>query len=370
MGGNCLKLGKTSIKLQFMSDLHNTPTDSKKGNMRKLITAAIIIAGLAGAAYLYFFKTNVPDDLRSDFIKIPTGSTLENLRSQLITEGFILDENNFDQWANWLEFKNARSGRFKITKGWSSYDLIKHLQRGEQAPVKVVLNNERTPEQVAAKVAKFLEYDSARFAQAFLDSTLLDSLQMSRATLMCLFLPNTYEIFWNTEPRKFVERMSKEYKRFWNAERTAKARAQGMNPEQAVTMASIVNGESRHEDERPRVAAVYLNRFKQNMKLQADPTVQFALMEIEKTGTFRRLLNRDYLVAHPYNTYVYEGLPPGPICMPAPSSIEAVLNPEAHNYLYFCAKPDNSGYHNYAETYEQHLSFVKIYQNWLATRDK
>jgi UPF0755 protein len=348
-----------------MSNLHNTPTDSKNGNARRLLFAILVLAGIAGAAYLYFFKANVADDLSSDFIKIPTGSTFDNLKSQLVTEGVIKDVSNFEQWASWLDYKTVRSGRFKIKKGWSSYDLIKHLQRGEQAPVKVVLNNERTPEQVAGKIARVLEFDSARFAETFLDTALMDSLQLSRATLMCLFLPNTYEFFWNTEPRKFIERMSKEYKRYWNADRTAKARAQGMTPEQAVTMASIVDGETHHDDERTRVAAVYLNRFKQNMKLQADPTVQFALMEIEKSGSFRRLYNRDYLVPHPYNTYVNEGLPPGPVCMPAPASIEAVLNPAPNNYLYFCAKPDKPGYHNFAETYEQHLVFVKMYQNAL-----
>ena len=170
---------------------------------------------------------------------------------------------------------------------------------------------------------------------------------------------------WNTEPRKFVERMGTEYKKFWNPERTAKAKAQGMTPEEVVTMASIVEGETKYDDEKPRVAGAYINRLKRNIRLQADPTTQFALMEIENTRSFRRLLYRDYATPHPYNTYVIDGLPPGPICMPSPTSIEAVLKPEQHNYIYFCAKPDNTGYHNFAETLEQHNVNVKIYQNSL-----
>ncbi len=353
----------------IMSNL-NQPENQSKGNSKRLLYALLLIGSIVGAGYLYLFKSNVSSDLKEEYVKIPSNTSLDDLVKQLTNDEIITDESNFRQWAGWLNYENIRSGRFKIKAGWSSYDLIKHLQRGEQAPVKVVLNNERTPEQVAGKIAKVLEKDSATFAQAFNDTALLTELGVSRPTLMCIFTPNTYEFFWNTEPRKFLERMAKEYKKFWNADRTAKAAAQGMTPEQAVTMASIVDGESTRKDEIPKVAGAYINRLKQNIKLQADPTVQFALMEIEHTPSFRRLRNSDYLVAHPYNTYVHEGLPPGPICMPSPASVEAVLNPEKHNYIFFVAKPDNTGYHNYAETYEQHLVNVKTYTTWLNTQKK
>lgn len=347
-------------------NLHKTPIMPKSGGVfRKIIIGLVVLGVAAGAAYLYYFKANVPKDLKNEYVKIPTGSDFDDLVKQLDTEGVILDADNFKQWASWLDFKNVRAGRFKISKGWSSYDLIKHLQKGEQAPVKVVLNNERTPAQVAGKISRVLERDSLAFLTAFQDQSLLDSLGLKSETLMCIFLPNTYNFTWNTEPHKFVERMATEYKKFWNPERTAKAKAQGLNPEQAVTMASIVDGESKYEDEKRRVAGAYLNRLKQNIKLQADPTVQFALMEIENAKSFRRLFNRDYLTPHPYNTYMNEGLPPGPVCMPSPGSIEAVLNPEKHNYIYFVAKTDNPGYHNFAETYEQHLVNVRIYQQSL-----
>lgn len=337
---------------------------------RRLLYAILLIGGIVGAVYLYLFKSNVPSDLKEEYLKIPSNSSFDDLVKQLNTEGVISDESSFRQWADWLGYQNVRAGRFKIKAGWSSFDLVRHIQRSEQAAVKVVLNNERTPEQVAGKISKVLESDSAAFVQAFNDTALLESLGVSRTSLMCIFTPNTYEFYWNTEPRKFLERMVKEYKKFWNPERTAKAAAQGLTPEQAVTMASIVDGESTRKDEIPKVAGAYLNRLKQNMKLQADPTVQFALMEIERTPSFRRLHNSDYLISHPYNTYMHVGLPPGPICMPSPASVEAVLNPEPHNYVFFVAKPDNSGYHNYAETYEQHLVNVKTYQTWLNAQHK
>ncbi len=337
---------------------------------RRLLWGVLLIGGLLGAAYFYLFKSNVPKNLSEEYLKVPTSTTFDALVNQLITQEVITDEADFRRWAGWLSYQNVRAGRYKIKAGWSSFDLIRHIQRGENAAVKVVLNNERTPEQVAGKISKVLERDSLTFLQTFNDTALLDSLGITRQTLMCIFLPNTYELYWNTEPRKFVERMAKEYKKFWNAERTAKATAQGMTPAQAVTMASIVDGESTRKDEIPKVAGAYINRLKQNIKLQADPTVQFALMEIEHLPSFRRLRNSDYQVAHPYNTYVHEGLPPGPICMPSPASIDAVLNPEKHNYIFFVAKPDNTGYHNYAETYEQHLVNVKTYTTWLNAQKK
>ncbi len=353
-----------------MSLLNQQPGERVLGSGRRVAWAALIIGILVAATYLYLFKANVPSEIKQGFVKIPTNSSFDDLVNQLLTEGVITDETDFRLWADWSDYQTVRPGRFRIEAGWSSYELIKNIHKGEQSPVKVVLNNERTPEQVAGKVARFLERDSLTFLQTFNDKAMLDSMGITRETLMCVFLPNTYEFFWNTEPRKFLERMAKEYKKFWTTERKARAAAQGLNPEQAITMASIVDGETTRKDEIPKVAGAYLNRLKQNMKLQADPTVQFALMEIEHTPSFRRLRNVDYQVAHPYNTYMHEGLPPGPICMPSPASVEAVLHPESHPYIFFVAKPDNSGYHNYAETYEQHLVNVRIYQTWLATQNK
>ncbi len=360
--------GSFHIKIQNVMSLFNQqPGERVLGSGRRVVLAALIIGSILAATYLYLFKSNIPSDIKQEYVKIPTNSSFDDLVNQLLTEGVITDEDDFQRWANWLDFQTPRAGRFRIEAGWSSFELIKHIFKGEQSPVKIVLNNERTPEQVAGKVSRFLESDSMTFLQTFNDTLLLDSLGINRESLMCIFLPNTFEFYWNTEPRKFLERMSKEYEKFWTADRIAKAAAKGLTPEQVITMASIVDGETSRKDELPKVAGAYLNRLKQNMRLQADPTVQFALMEIENTPSFRRLYNKDYQVSHPYNTYIHTGLPPGPICMPSPASVEAVLNPESHNYIFFVGKPDNSGYHNYAETYEQHLVNVKIYQDWLNT---
>ena len=363
--------GSFSNKTQnVMSLFKQQPGERVIGSGRRVVLSILIIGSILAASYLYLFKSNIPSDFKPQYVKIPTNSSFEDLVNQLLTEGVITDESDFRRWANWLDYETVRPGRFRIEAGWSSFELVKHIHSGEQSPVKVVLNNERTPAQVAGKVARFLERDSMTFLQTFNDTLLLDSLGINRETLMCIFLPNTYEFYWNTEPRKFLERMDKEYKKFWNADRTARAAAQGLTPEQVITMASIVDGESTRKDEIPKIAAAYLNRLKQDIKLDADPTVQFAIMEIEHTPSFRRLYNRDYQVEHPYNTYIHKGLPPGPVSMPSPASVEAVLSPESHNYIFFVAKPDNSGYHNYAETYEQHLVNVKIYQDWMKQQNK
>lgn len=336
--------------------------------MKRIILPLLLIVGLGGG--YYYYTTNraiVPDNLSDEYIRIPTGATMEELEILLESNNYVNDIEAFKSRAESENFKMPRSGRYKIKAGWSAKELVRHLAKGGQEGVKVVLNNEKTPQQVAGKIAKVFEFDSTTYAKAFEDQALLDSLGLKKETLMCYFLPNTYEMYWNTDPKKFLERMSKEFRRFWTESRLEKAKALNMTPEQVITMASIVSGESNHADEQARVAGAYLNRYALGMKLQADPTVQFALMEIEKTSSFRRLMNSDYLVSHPYNTYLHVGLPPGPINMPPPSSIEAVLSPEKHKYIYFCAKPDAIGYHNFAETLEQHLANVKIYQNSLRT---
>lgn len=337
--------------------------------MKRLILPVLLLgAALFGGYYYYINKPNVPNVLTEEYLKIPTGSTMQDLERLLESGGYVLDIESFKSRAEKDNFKTPRSGRFKIKPGWSSKELVFHLHRGEQAPVKVVLSTERLPEQIAGKLGRVLEFDSLSYINTFNNQALLDSIGIDRNLLMAYFLQNTYEFFWNTDGKKFLERMQKEFKRFWNEERIAKAKAMNMTPEQAIIMASIVEGETNKLDERPRVAGAYINRYLRGIRLQADPTVQYALMEIEKTNMFRRLKYVDYETPHKYNTYVIDGLPPGPICMPSPSSIEAVLAPEKHNYIYFCLKPDGSSYHNFAETLEQHNVNVKAYHNWLKTR--
>lgn len=334
-------------------------------NFKKLLLSLLIVASLAGFAYFKYFTPNVQAHLPDDgIVKVPTGANIEQVISLLLEKKIVKDEASLRFWVERLDYK-GRGGRFKIQPNWSSYALVKHLRSGEQAAVRVILNNEKSPTHVAAKVGKLLEADSTMLISAFHDKALLDSLGLKPETLMSIFIPNTYEFYWNTTGKGFVEKMLKEHKRFWNETRLNKARTLNLSPAEVYTMASIVEGETNSSDERPKVAGVYLNRLAQGMKLQADPTVQFGLMQLEKTTQFRRLYNKDYQTAHPYNTYLITGMPPGPIGMASVASLEAVLNREPHNYVFFCAKPDDSGRHTFAETYEAHLINVKLYQQWL-----
>jgi UPF0755 protein len=236
--------------------------------------------------------------------------------------------------------------------------LIRKLRNGSQQAVKVILNLEREPMNVAAKAARFLETDSLSLVRLFQNEAFLDSIGYSKETLQTLFIPNTYELYWNASPREFVARMIKEHDRFWKADgRLEKAKAKGLTPAEVYTLASIVYSESLAKSEQPRIAGLYLNRIRQGMKLQSDPTAVFAT----RAFGIKRVLNEHIQFEHPYNTYANYGLPPGPITMPSVSAIDAVLNPESHDYVYMCAKGDNSGLHNFAKTLAGHSRNIAVY---------
>ena len=202
------------------------------------------------------------------------------------------------------------------------------------------------------------------FADAFADSILLADLDITPPELFCIIIPDTYEFYWTMSPEDFLRRMKTASERFWNDERTKKASAHGLTPKEAVTLASIVEKETAQDDEKPTIAGLYLNRLHKGMKLQADPTVKFAVGDF----ALRRILNRHLQTPSPYNTYMHEGLPPAPICLPSRASIEAVLNAETHNYIYMCAREDFSGHHNFAETYAEHQDNARRYTRALNER--
>ncbi len=333
--------------------------------IRNIGIAIALVIIVVGGFYLYeaYLKPNVPDTLQSEFIKIPTGYTLDDVVQLLADSSFIQDVTSFKLMAMQMKY-NGRAGRFKIKPSWSNYHLIKHLRGGEQAAVKFVLHNERLPEHVAAKVARFLEPDSLSVITLMNDTVFLDSLGFNSETLISLFIPNTYEIYWNTTPRKFLERMKTENEKFWeNDDRQAKADALGLSRKQVYTVASIVERETNQNVEKARVAGVYLNRLRINMPLQADPTLVFASRDWEG-----RDLAKYKSLDSPYNTYKYPGLPPGPISMASIPSIDAVLNAEKHNYIFFCAIGDGSGLHSFAETYDAHRVNVAQYKRNLIAR--
>lgn len=345
----------------------------KKNLYTRMIVGGVLLALLAvGIAFLleyaHYFKKNVPDSLPDRYVHIPTGATFGQVVHILYEGGFIRDTSSFIRTARKMHYARPRmrAGRFEIQPGWRNYELVRHLRGGKQAPVHVVLTNERLLEDVAAKVARFIEPDSAALMAAFTNDSLLASLGVTRETLMTLFIPNTYEFFWNTSPEGFLERMKKEHDRFWKKnDRLAKAEKLGLTPAEVYTLASIVEKETLRNDEKPRIAGVYLNRLRRGMLLQADPTVVFATRDFDTPRVLERHLKFD----SPYNTYMYPGLPPGPIAMASISSIDAVLDAEQHDYIFFCARGDGSGYHEFARTLAGHNRNVARYRQNLRKRN-
>ena len=257
--------------------------------------------------------------------------------------------------------RRVKSGNYAVRPGDSMRDICLRLLSGSQTPVKLVLPSVRTLDRLAGAVSRQLMVDSASVMNLLTDAHFLDSLGYTPATAPCMFIPNTYEVYWNINPEQLVARMLKESKRFWNDDRLARAKAQGLTPNEVMTLASIVDEETAKNDEKPLVAGLYLNRLHRGILLQADPTVKFALGEFE----LRRILFVHLQVDSPYNTYKYAGLPPGPIRIPTISAIESVLSPTKHTYIYMCAKEDFSGYHNFASTLSQHNSNAQRYQQAL-----
>lgn len=328
--------------------------------LKKLILFLLVI-GLAAGAFAYYtvMMVKVVPDGEPIVITIPTGANYEQVMDSLAMKGVTPNRAIFDPLAERMAWKRdaMRSGRYRLTSGDSYVGLIRKLRSGGRETVKVVLTVEREPENIAAKAARFLEGDSLDFVRLLQDEEYIKSIGYTKETLQTLFIPNTYDMYWNATPKEFVERMIKEHDRYWNEERRAKAKKQGLTPAKAYTLASIVHSESLARSEQPRIAGLYLNRLKQGIKLQSDPTAVFATRAFGIT----RVLNKHIEVDHPYNTYFNYGLPPGPIAMPEISAIEAVLNPEEHDYVYMCAIGDNSGLHNFAKTLAGHGRNIAVY---------
>ena len=326
---------------------------------RILILVLLFGLGLAGALYYSLMVAPVVPEGEAISVTIPTGSSYDQVLDSLAIRGITPNRRSFDPLAERMGWKRdrMRSGRFSLEPGLSAVDLIRKLRAGSREAVKVVLTTEREPANVAAKAARFLEPDSLAFVGLFQDEAYLESIGYTKETLQTLFIPNTYEMYWDATPKEFVERMIKEHDKYWNTERLAKAKKQNLTPAKAYTLASIVHSESLARSEQPRIAGLYLNRLKQGIKLQSDPTAVFAT----RAFGIRRVLNKHIEFEHPYNMYTNYGLPPGPIAMPEISAIEAVLDPETHDYVYMCAKGDNSGLHNFAKTLAGHSRNIAVY---------
>lgn len=337
----------------------------------KKILLAIALIGLVIAAFISYkiynamFKPNTAFNNEVAYLYIPTNATYDVVREQL--EPLVDNIDNFDALASQKKYtSNIKAGKYAIKKGMTNNDIINTL-RVNNLPVKVSFNNQETIEKLAGRISTQIEADSLQLLEVMKDVKFLNDNDFSLKTALSMYIPNSYEFFWNTSAEQFRERMLTEYKRFWNETRLAKAEKIGLTPEKVNIMASIVHKETAKVDERPRVAGVYMNRYKIGMLLQADPTVIFAVKET--TGNFdqiiKRVLYKDLEVDSPYNTYKYVGLPPGPIAMPDISAIDAVLNYEKHDYFYFVADVKNFGYHKFAKTLTQHNINRQEYIRWI-----
>jgi len=270
---------------------------------------------------------------------------------------------------NWLmnhfsDTKNIHTGRYVIKPGDGNYPVFRRLTRGQQAPLNFSINDVRTVGQLAQKIGNQLMVDSAEIAIRLNDSTFCSKLGFKKQTIVCLFIPNTYELYWNISTADLFKKMKKEYNSFWTNERLSKAKSIGFTPSEVYTIASIVEEETNNNEEKSMVAGLYINRLHKGMKLQADPTVKFAVQDF----TIKRVTGIHLRSDSPYNTYKFQGLPPGPIRIPSIKGVDAVLNYTRHNFIYMCAKEDFSGTHNFAATWEEHMVNAKKYQAELNKR--
>jgi UPF0755 protein len=335
--------------------------------VKKIILVwAILMLCIGGGLFLRFyqnyFRSNISNSVvKPEFIYIPTGARYNDVLRVLDKNNLLVNRTTFMWLAKELHYReNIKPGKYKILPNMSNWELIKMLKKGAQTPVKLVLGKYRLNHQFRTYVANHLEPDSIQLQIAF--DTLVHKLKIDTTEhykdLTGYVIQNTYEFWWNTSAEKFWIKIFDQYKKFWNAERRQKAKQQNLTPYEVVIMASIVDEETAMEDEKPIIAKIYLNRLHKGVLLQADPTVKFALHDF----AIRRVLFTHLKTESPYNTYVTKGLPPGPICIPSIKSIDAILNPADNKYMFFCAKEDFSGYHNYAETFEEHQLNAKKYQ--------
>ncbi len=314
--------------------------------------------------YIKYFTSETKFEKDEIYVEVPTGSTYQDVEKLL--SPLVKNMNNFELIAKRRSYpENVKAGRFLLKKGMSAFQLVAAMRRN--VPVKLAFNNQERLENLCERLSSQIEPDTTKLLTTFYDSEFLKKNGFTKQTVFVMFLPNTYEVYWNISAEKFRGRMLDEYNRFWTKERTAKAAALNLTPVQVITVASIVHKESVKKSERPTIAGVYLNRLNQGMPLQADPTVIYALKlrDNDFDQIIKRVLYNDLFINSPYNTYKNTGLPPGPIAMPDVDAIDAVLNAEKHNYLYFCASVEKFGYHVFASTYEQHQVNAKKYTDWL-----
>ncbi|RED45908.1 endolytic transglycosylase MltG [Seonamhaeicola aphaedonensis] len=340
----------------------------------KKILWAIALIGLAVVGYFAYYiysammVPNTSFNNEEAYIYIRSNDTYKEVREQL--EPLLKNINKFDALAKQKKYiSNIKAGKFVIKNGMSNNDIINSI-RSKNIPVKVSFNNQNSIEKLAGRIALQIEADSISLLKAMTDNSFYAENNFKEETALGMYLPNSYEFFWNTSAEAFRDRMLKEYNRFWNEIRLNKAQSLGLSKDEVMALASIVYEESKQPTEQPRIAGVYINRLKIGMPLQADPTLKFAAYKLPKyrNTTIKRVLNIHKEIDSPYNTYKYTGLPPGLVTMPDLSAIDAVLNYEKHKYLYFAADAKRMGFHKFAKTLSQHNINAREYQKYLSSQ--
>jgi len=317
--------------------------------------------------YNKFYKPNTSFEDESIFLYVIKGDSLA-FRDSI--SKYIKSEKTFYKAAEKLDYlENQKTGRYKISKDIGNNDIVNSL-KFNNTPVNVIFNNQERIENLAGRVSKQIYEDSASLVKAFKDKNFLSINNFNNDNVLSMFIPNSYEVYWNIKPEDFRDKMLTEYNKFWNQQRTKKAEQLGLSKLEVISLASIVQKESVKVDERPTIAGVYINRLRKRMRLQADPTVIFSIKDYYKNfdTIIRRVLYRDLRLKSRYNTYRINGLPPGPIAMPDISAIDAVLDYEKHNYIFFVADPYNRGYHLFARNLSEHNRNKRVYTRWLNSR--
>ena len=325
---------------------------------------AAILLGIAGIAHIYYYFFAQPFQITdTTYIYIDRDDDVDSVYHKIIEVGNPKQMHGFESLVRYQGY-NVKTGRYAIKPTDNMRYLHRRLSMGYQTPIKLTVGSVRTLDRIARNTARQLMVDSCEIANILNDTAYISKLGFTPETLPALFIPNTYEVYWNMSAEDFMQRMLKEHKAFWNEKRLKQAEAIGLTPIEVATLASIVEEETANQAEKPMVAGLYINRLKKGMLLQADPTVKFSLQEFG----LKRILFKHLEVNSPYNTYKYAGLPPGPIRIPSYQGLESVLNYTKHNYIYMCAKEDFSGTHNFAVTSAQHAANARKYQQALNRR--
>lgn len=343
----------------------------KKASKLYIYGAGMCLVVIIGIAYLYCFSSFSKSN-KTEYVYIDDDDNIDSVYNKVRPFANSIPFQAFHTLTHHSQYaEHVRTGRYAIRPGEGALVTWRHLKNGLQEPVNLTIPSVRTMDKLAAELSKRLMLDSTTLYKAFSDEDMCKKYGYDTATIACMFIPNTYDIYWNTTVEKLFDRMQKESKKFWNFERTEKAKSMNLTPNEVITLASIVDEETANNTEKPMVAGMYYNRLKlrnaeypNGMPLQADPTIKFAWKKFELKRIYNNLLHID----SPYNTYKNTGLPPGPIRIPSVAGIDAVLNHVHHDYLYMCAKEDFSGTHNFARTYQEHLQNAAKYSKALNER--